>query len=101
MENRGPTIRSCRDVNDYQKLNLIEEGSYGVVYRAKHIKSGQIVALKRLKLEAEKDGFPVTSIREIHTLKMLKHPNIVMVTDVVTNSDFNKFFEWLMVAYSL
>ena len=88
---QGPMIRSCGNVDDYEKLNLIEEGSYGIVFRAKHKETGKIVALKRLKLEEEKHGFPVTSIREIHTLKLLKHPNIVKVIDIVTNLDLKKF----------
>jgi len=38
-------------------LNKIEEGAYGVVYRAKDKKTHEIVALKRLKMEKEKEGF--------------------------------------------
>jgi cell division cycle 2-like protein len=46
----------------------IEEGTYGVVYRAREKRTGEIVALKRLKMEKEKEGFPITSLREINTL---------------------------------
>ncbi len=46
----------------------IEEGTYGVVYRAKDKRTNEIVALKRLKMEKERDGFPITSLREINTL---------------------------------
>ena len=88
---QGPMIRSCGNADEYEKLNMIEEGSYGIVYRAKRRETGEIVALKRLKLEEEKDGFPVTSIREIHTLKLLKHPNIVKVIDIVTDLNLKKF----------
>jgi cell division cycle 2-like protein len=49
-------------------MNKVEEGTYGVVYRAKERKTQEIVALKRLKMEKEKDGFPITSLREINTL---------------------------------
>jgi Protein kinase domain. len=37
-------------------LNRIEEGTYGVVYRAKDKRTDEIVALKRLKMEKEKEG---------------------------------------------
>ena len=40
---------------------------------------GEIVALKRLKMEKEKEGFPITSLREINTLLKAQHPNIVTV----------------------
>lgn len=46
----------------------IEEGTYGVVYRARDKRTERIVALKRLKMEKEKEGFPITSLREINTL---------------------------------
>ena len=39
-----------------QVLNKVEEGTYGVVYRAIVRKTKEIVALKRLKMEKEKDG---------------------------------------------
>lgn len=39
-----------------------------MVYRAKEKRTGEIVALKRLKMEKEKEGFPITSLREINTL---------------------------------
>ncbi len=61
----------------YQKLEKIGEGTYGVVYKAKDKKSGKIVALKRIRLEAEDEGIPSTAIREISLLKELRHPNIV------------------------
>ena len=52
-------------------------GTYGVVYKAKDINSGQIVALKKMRLEAEDEGVPSTAIREISLLKELKDDNIV------------------------
>lgn len=61
----------------YQKLEKIGEGTYGVVYKAKNRVSEEIVALKRIRLEAEDEGIPSTAIREISLLKELRHPNIV------------------------
>ncbi len=43
------------------------------------ITSGEIVALKKLKMEKEREGFPITSLREINTLLKAKHPNVVHV----------------------
>ena len=61
----------------YQKLEKIGEGTYGVVYKAKDRVNENIVALKRIRLEAEDEGIPSTAIREISLLKELRHPNIV------------------------
>ena len=54
--------------DSYKFLNRVAEGTYGVVFRAEDKKSGEICALKRLKMEKEREGFPITSLREIVTL---------------------------------
>ncbi|ODO09419.1 cyclin-dependent kinase 1 [Cryptococcus amylolentus CBS 6273] len=60
------------------------KGTYGVVYKAKDINTGSIVALKKIRLEAEDEGVPSTSIREISLLKELsKDDNIVKLLDIV------------------
>ena len=64
-------------IEDYDKIEKIGEGTYGVVYKARHKKTGKFAALKRIRLESEEEGVPSTAIREISLLKELKHPNIV------------------------
>jgi serine/threonine protein kinase len=64
-------------MDKYQKLEKIGEGTYGVVYKARDTTTGELVALKKIRLEAEDEGIPSTAIREISLLKELKHPNIV------------------------
>lgn len=58
---------------------------YGVVYRAKDKLSNKICAIKKVKIdrEKEKEGFPITSIREFNILLSIKHENIVGVQRVV------------------
>jgi cell division cycle 2-like len=85
-------LNECRSVEHYEKLNRISEGTYGVVYRAKEKSTGKIYALKKVKLEEEKEGFPLTSIREINILLSLHHPNIVNVTEVVVGSSLDAVF---------
>ncbi|KIX04231.1 uncharacterized protein Z518_07785 [Rhinocladiella mackenziei CBS 650.93] len=70
-------------VDQYELLNDIEEGSYGFVSRAKAKSSGEIVALKRLKMDYANDGFPVTGLREIQTLMACRHTNVVKLLEVV------------------
>lgn len=50
--------------------------------RARERTSGKIFALKKIKMERETEGFPLTSIREINILLALHHKNIVNVTEV-------------------
>ena len=73
----------CRHVDNFEKLNHIEEGSYGWVSRAKEIATGEVVALKKLKMDNAIDGFPVTGLREIQTLMASRHENIVALREVV------------------
>jgi cyclin-dependent kinase len=66
----------------YVKLEKIGEGTYGIVYKAKDRVTGQIIALKRIRLEAEDEGIPSTAIREISLLNELRHPNIVRYDEI-------------------
>lgn len=71
-----PPLLASRSVYSYERLNQIEEGSYGVVFRARDRQTGDIVALKKLKLDEEKYGFPITALREINALIACKHDNV-------------------------
>lgn len=84
-------LRSCRSIDGFKKLNRIEEGTYGIVFRAQDKETGEIVALKQLKLERERDGFPVTSLREINALMICKHPNIVNIREILIGSQLNQY----------
>ena len=79
----APAWGPCRHVDNFEKLNHIEEGSYGWVSRAKETATGEIVALKKLKMDNASDGFPVTGLREIQTLMASRHTNIVALREVV------------------
>jgi cyclin-dependent kinase len=65
--------QSCRSL--FISLQFI--GTYGVVYKARDTVTNHIVALKKIRLEAEDEGVPSTAIREISLLKELKDDNVV------------------------
>ncbi|KAL4255647.1 protein kinase superfamily protein [Pleurotus pulmonarius] len=67
----------------YAKIEKVGEGTYGVVYKARDTTSNAIVALKKIRLEAEDEGVPSTAIREISLLKELHDDNIVKLLDIV------------------
>ncbi|KAJ3008233.1 Cyclin-dependent kinase 10 [Thoreauomyces humboldtii] len=84
---------AATSVDTYQKLNRIGEGTYGIVYRARHRTSGDVVALKRIRMDQEQEtGMPLSSLREISLLKSLRHENIVRVLDVVVGKGLENIF---------
>jgi cell division cycle 2-like protein len=85
-------LQGCRSVDEFERLNKIDEGTYGVVYRAKDKKSGEVVALKKVKMEKEREGFPLTSLREINILLSFHHPSIVDVKEVVVGNNLDSIF---------
>ncbi|KAL2856656.1 kinase-like domain-containing protein [Aspergillus pseudoustus] len=82
----------CRHVDNFERLNHIEEGSYGWVSRAKEITTGEVVALKKLKMENSPDGFPVTGLREIQTLLKARHQNVVFLREVVMGNKMDEVY---------
>ncbi|KAJ2712789.1 serine/threonine protein kinase, CMGC, CDC2/CDK sub, partial [Coemansia spiralis] len=63
------------------------EGTFGEVHKAVHKSSGDVVALKRVLMHNEKEGLPITAIREIKLLKSLNHPNIVPLADMLVRHE--------------
>ena len=89
-----PPLLPCRSVYNYTRLNHIEEGTYGVVFRAKCNDTGGIYALKKLKLEEEKQGFPITSLREVMALMVAGgHENVVGIREIVVGETLNQWVD--------
>lgn len=71
-------------MENYQKVEKVGEGTYGIVYKARDLTTGRIVALKKIRLEPDEEGIPSTAMREISLLKELSsHPNVVYLYDAV------------------
>uniref|UniRef100_A0A2N9IPU9 cyclin-dependent kinase n=1 Tax=Fagus sylvatica TaxID=28930 RepID=A0A2N9IPU9_FAGSY len=64
-------------MDQYEKVEKIGEGTYGVVYKARDLLTNETIALKKIRLEQEDEGVPSTAIREISLLKEMQHGNIV------------------------
>ncbi|ETP44795.1 CMGC/CDK/CRK7 protein kinase, variant [Phytophthora nicotianae P10297] len=74
------------DIDNYSIIDKVGSGTYGEVFKCQHKVTKDIVALKKLRPDVEKNGFPVTSIREMKILKYLKHPNILELKEIVSSS---------------
>lgn len=79
-------LTQVRDSSVYERILQVGEGTYGKVYKAKSMVTGKVVALKRLRLEGEREGFPITSIREIKLLQSFDHPNVSTLNEIMVES---------------
>ena len=71
---------------NFEDIEQIGEGQFGQVYMAKDKKTAEIVALKKVRMDNEKEGFPITAIREIKLLNSLNHKNLVKMKEIVTSA---------------
>jgi serine/threonine protein kinase len=84
------TIGACDHVSQrYEKVARVGQGTYGVVYKARdRQENGRFVALKRcIPHHESSDGFPLTTLREIHALRTCSshHANIVSLLQVAVS----------------
>ncbi|TFY67163.1 hypothetical protein EVJ58_g1801 [Rhodofomes roseus] len=78
----GRIFVGCGRQDDYNVLTKLGEGTFGEVHKAVHREKGNCVALKRILMHNEKEGMPVTALREIKILKSLHHQNIIDIQDM-------------------
>lgn len=86
FKNELPTSGNHK-LSIYERISQVGEGTYGKVYKAKNLRTNKLVALKKLRLENEKEGFPITSIREIKFLQSFNHENISCLKEIMCNSN--------------
>jgi len=85
-------------MEQYHILGRVGEGAHGIVYKAKQIQSGDLVALKKVPLRNLEDGFPNEVLREIKALQQIEeHPNIVKLREMVPHgTGFVLVFEFML-----
>ncbi|KAI5461139.1 kinase-like domain-containing protein [Mariannaea sp. PMI_226] len=76
------SFKGCSRIGDYELQGKLGEGTFGEVHRARSKRTGASVALKKIIMHHEKDGFPITALREIKVLKLLSHKNVLRLEDM-------------------
>lgn len=69
-------------MENYETLGVIGEGTYGVVMKARHRETGQVVAIKKFKDSDDDENVRKTSLREVRVLKQLRHDNVITLLEV-------------------
>ncbi|KAJ1972200.1 kinase subunit of RNA polymerase II carboxy-terminal domain kinase I [Dimargaris xerosporica] len=96
-------------IDDYERLRQVGEGTYGKVYKARRRAPPSssprsptpLVALKRIRMESEREGFPITAMREIKLLTSLNHPNIVNLLETLAAKDGSIYIIFEYMDYDL
>jgi len=79
----------------YKMLQLIGDGTYGLVYLAQNQETREKVAIKTMKKKYHSWG-EVMDLREVKSLKKLSHPNVVKLKEVIReNSRLYFVFEYI------
>ncbi|KAF7390726.1 cyclin-dependent kinase-like 1 isoform X1 [Vespula maculifrons] len=83
-------------MDKYENIEIVGEGSYGIVMKCRHRETGQMVAIKKF-LETEEDvQVRKLALREIRMLKKLHHENIIDMIEVFRRRKrFYLVFEFL------
>lgn len=90
------SVYTTRSSDLYKRVQQVGEGTYGKVYKACNEVTGEYVALKKLRLETEREGFPITAMREIKLLQSFDHPNIVGLLEMmVEHNQITMIFDYL------
>ncbi|XP_044728460.1 cyclin-dependent kinase 9 [Chrysoperla carnea] len=74
----------CAESSKYEKVAKIGQGTFGEVFKAKEKNTTKkiFVAMKKVLMDNEKEGFPITALREIRILQLLKHENVVNLIEI-------------------
>ena len=75
------------NVSTQQLGNCIGRGQFGSVYRALNLNTGQMVVVKRIRLEGLKEEEVTQVMWEVDLLKGLSHPSIVKYEGMHRDSD--------------
>lgn len=82
------TLSDGSHIGNYQIVKTLGEGSFGKVKLAYHVTTGQKVALKIInKKVLAKSDMQGRIEREISYLRLLRHPHIIKLYDVIKSKD--------------
>jgi serine/threonine protein kinase len=64
-------------IKDYRVVCKVGEGTFGEVFKAVHLRTGKVVALKKVRIRKLTEGIPTALLREIQSLEQIQHNNVL------------------------
>lgn len=92
--NQNLPLEDCYDI-----INSVAGGTCGDVLKGRDKKTGEIVAMKRIKNLHPEAGFPMNAMKEIKLLQELKHENIINLRKVCVSNSMNANSVYLIFDY--
>lgn len=80
----------------YEKLDKLGVGAYGTVYKVRDLQSGQLLALKKIRIYENEESLSVNVLREAALLRAIDHRNVIALLNVEIDRSKRKallFFE--------
>jgi 5'-AMP-activated protein kinase, catalytic alpha subunit len=85
----SPASKPFKNIGHYIIGRTLGEGTFGKVKEGLHIHTGMKVAIKMLEKERIKDLADVERVaREIHILKVVRHPNLIQMFEIIETAKF-------------
>ncbi|CAD6235154.1 GSCOCG00007835001-RA-CDS, partial [Cotesia congregata] len=81
----------CGESSKYQKISKVGQGTFGEVFKARDTTDAKIVAMKKIIIENQTEGFPITALREIRIFQSLKHENVVKLIEIYSSTADRNF----------
>jgi len=89
-------IMSKFSSSSIRKDSIIQEGTYGILYKGRIISTDEPVLIKVVKMNQEEPGIPSRTVREVSILNDVDHVNIVKLLGSYFEADtFTCVFQYL------
>lgn len=75
-------------MKNFEELQVLGDGAFGVVTKCKDKETGEIVAIKKMKQKFVKDFNECLQLKEVKSLRKIKHENVVRLLQIFRDNEY-------------